>query len=162
MAQLYYYDGIGYILIEGSELADSFPNNADYYFEYSSSNDINRIIEKIDAAVAEGATISYDTNRPSDNWFLSLLPTLLIIIFGGVMVWVLYRMMAGSNRGAMGFGKSRAKAYASTKVKFDDIAGADEEKAELEEIVEFLKNLVNKVFLHQINLETYLKPLAFS
>lgn len=140
MAQLYYYDGIGYILIEGSELADSFPNNADYYFEYSSSNDINRIIEKIDAAVAEGATISYDTNRPSDNWFLSLLPTLLIIIFGGVMVWVLYRMMAGSNRGAMGFGKSRAKAYASTKVKFDDIAGADEEKAELEEIVEFLKN----------------------
>lgn len=140
MVQLYYYDGIGYILIEGSELADSFPNNADYYFEYSSSNDINRIIEKIDAAVAEGATISYDTNRPSDNWFLSLLPTLLIIIFGGVMVWVLYRMMAGSNRGAMGFGKSRAKAYASTKVKFDDIAGADEEKAELEEIVEFLKN----------------------
>ncbi len=140
MARLYYYDGTGYILIKDSKLADSFPNNADYYFEYSSSNDINRIVEKIDAAVAAGADISYDTNRPSDNWFLSLLPTLLIIIFGGVMVWVLYKMMTGSNRGAMSFGKSRAKAYATTKVKFADIAGADEEKAELEEIVEFLKN----------------------
>lgn len=140
MARFYYYDGIGYILVEGSDFADSFPNNSDYYFEYSSSNDINRIIEKIDAANEGGANISYDTNRPSDNWFLSLLPTLLIIVFGGVMVWALYKMMIGSNRGAMSFGKSRAKAYASTKVKFADIAGADEEKAELEEVVEFLKN----------------------
>ena len=146
MSELYYYDGTGYILVSGSPNADSFPTNSDYYFEYSSSNDINRIIEKIDAANAdntgvEGATIiSYDTNRPSDNWFLSFLPTLLIIIFGFVMVWVLYRMMSNSNKGALGFGKTRAKAYATTKVRFSDIAGADEEKAELEEIVEFLKN----------------------
>ncbi len=141
MAELYYYDGTGYILVEGSSNAQSFPNNADYYFEYSSSNDINRIIEKIDNAVTEdGKTITYDTQRPSENWFLNFLPTLLIIVFGFVMVWALYRMMANSNRGALSFGKTRAKAYASTKVKFSDIAGADEEKAELEEIVEFLKN----------------------
>ncbi len=140
IAQLYYYDGTGYILVVGSENADSFPNNSDYYFEYSSSNDINRIIEKIDAANLAGANITYDTNRPSDNWFLSFLPTLLIIIFGFIMVWVLYRMMANSNKGALSFGKTRAKAYATTKVRFSDIAGADEEKAELEEIVEFLKN----------------------
>ena len=137
MEKLYFHEGIGYILIEGSEFTDSFPNNADYYFQYASELDKDRVIEKIDAS---GEDIEVKTLPASDNWFLSLLPTLLIIIFGGVMVWVLYRMMAGSNRGAMGFGKSRAKAYASTKVKFDDIAGADEEKAELEEIVEFLKN----------------------
>lgn len=146
MSELYYYDGTGYILVSGSPNADSFPTNSDYYFEYSSSNDINRIIEKIDAAnadntgVEDATIISYDTNRPSDNWFLSFLPTLLIIIFGFVMVWVLYRMMSNSNKGALGFGKTRAKAYATTKVRFSDIAGADEEKAELEEIVEFLKN----------------------
>ena len=146
MAELYYYDGTGYILVADSKNADSFPTNSDYYFEYSSSTDINRIIEKIDAMNEENATngvevvISYDTNRPSDNWFLSFLPTLLIIVFGFIMVWVLYRMMANSNKGALGFGKTRAKAYASTKVRFSDIAGADEEKAELEEIVEFLKN----------------------
>lgn len=146
MAELYYYDGTGYILVVDSKNVDAFPTNSDYYFEYSSSNDINRIIEKIDAMNEENATngvevvISYDTNRPSDNWFLSFLPTLLIIVFGFIMVWVLYRMMANSNKGALGFGKTRAKAYASTKVRFSDIAGADEEKAELEEIVEFLKN----------------------
>lgn len=146
MAELYYYDGTGYILVADSKNADSFPTNSDYYFEYSSSNDINRIIEKIDAMNEENAqngievVISYDTNRPSDNWFLSFLPTLLIIVFGFIMVWVLYRMMANSNKGALGFGKTRAKAYATTKVRFSDIAGADEEKAELEEIVEFLKN----------------------
>ena len=146
MTELYYYDGTGYILVADSKNADSFPTNSDYYFEYSSSTDINRIIEKIDAMNEENATngvevvISYDTNRPSDNWFLSFLPTLLIIVFGFIMVWVLYRMMANSNKGALGFGKTRAKAYASTKVRFSDIAGADEEKAELEEIVEFLKN----------------------
>ncbi len=146
MAELYYYDGTGYILVADSKNADFFPTNSDYYFEYSSSNDINRIIEKIDAMNEENAqngievVISYDTNRPSDNWFLSFLPTLLIIVFGFIMVWVLYRMMANSNKGALGFGKTRAKAYATTKVRFSDIAGADEEKAELEEIVEFLKN----------------------
>ncbi len=146
LAQLYYYDGTGYILVVDSKNANSFPTNSDYYFEYSSSSDINRIIEKIDIqngknAEIEGATIiTYDTNRPSENWFLSFLPTLLIIVFGFVMVWVLYRMMANSNKGALGFGKTRAKAYATTKVRFSDIAGADEEKAELQEIVEFLKN----------------------
>ncbi len=145
LEQLYYYDGIGYILIKDSEIKDGFPNNADYYFEYSSSAEIAGIIEEIkthngDTTIPDLVYISYYTNRPSENWFLSFLPTLLIIVFGGVMVWVLYRMMAGSNRSALNFGKTRAKAYATTKVKFSDIAGADEEKAELEEIVEFLKN----------------------
>lgn len=141
--ELYYNGGVGYILVKGSKTS-GFPNNADYHFEYASSVEIQGVVDEIKAYnaanAAEEEDISYYTNKPSDNWFLSLLPTLLIIIFGGVMVWVLYKMMTGSNRSAMSFGKSRAKAYASTKVKFDDIAGADEEKAELEEIVEFLKN----------------------
>ncbi len=143
MTDFYYSDGIGYILVEGSKNKDSFPKNADYYFEYSTPADISKIIEKIDAANGtEGAKvqITYYTTKPGDNWFMSLLPTFLIIIFGGVMIWVLYRVMAGSNKSAMSFGKTRAKAFATTKVRFADIAGADEEKAELEEVVEFLKN----------------------
>ncbi len=137
MTKLYYSDGVGYVLVEGSQNERNFPNDADYYFEYSVSTDINRIIDKIDNS---GKEISYDTAKPSTNWFMSLLPTILIIAFGGIMIWVLYRMMAGSNRSAMSFGKTRAKGFVTTKVRFADIAGADEEKAELEEIVEFLKN----------------------
>ncbi len=143
MTELYYYDGIGYILTVDSPNADSFPTNSDYYFEYSSSSYIENVVIPLiqEHNAIEGAVyISHDGSRPSDNWFLSFLPTLLIIIFGFVMVWVLYRMMSNSNKGALGFGKTRAKAYATTKVRFSDIAGADEEKAELEEIVEFLKN----------------------
>lgn len=142
MSELYYSDGIGYILVVGSEHEKLFPQNADYYFEYSSSAEIASVIEKIDERIenAPEVKISYSTNKPSENWFLTYLPTILIIVFGGVMVYVFYRMMAGSNKSAMSFGKTKAKAYATTKVKFADIAGADEEKAELEEIVEFLKN----------------------
>lgn len=142
MSELYYSDGIGYILVKDSENQNTFPQNADYYFEYSSSVEIASVIEKIDERVesAPSIKISYSTNKPSENWLLTYLPTILIVVFGGVMIYVFYRMMAGSNKSAMSFGKTRAKAYATTKVKFADIAGADEEKAELEEIVEFLKN----------------------
>lgn len=142
MSELYYKDGVGYIIVVGSQNEKSFPQNADYYFEYSSSAEIASVISKIDARVAAApeVKIAYSTNKPSNNWFLTYLPTLLIIVFGGVMVYTFYRMMTNSNKSAMSFGKTRAKAYANTKVKFDDIAGADEEKAELEEIVEFLKN----------------------
>lgn len=142
MSELYYLNGVGYILVKGSENEKTFPQNSDYYFEYSSSAEISSVIEKIDERVGSGAgvSISYSTNKPSENWFLTYLPTILIVVFGGVMIYVFYRMMAGSNKSAMSFGKTRAKAYATTKVKFADIAGADEEKAELEEIVEFLKN----------------------
>lgn len=142
MSELYYSDGIGYILVKDSENQKTFPQNADYYFEYSSSAEIASVIEKIDERVesAPSVKISYSTNKPSENWLLTYLPTILIVVFGGVMIYVFYRMMAGSNKSAMSFGKTRAKAYATTKVKFADIAGADEEKAELEEIVEFLKN----------------------
>lgn len=141
MKELYYSNGTGYILVVDSKNEKTFPQNADYYFEYGSSAEIVSVIEKIDAANETAAIrISYSTSKPSENWFLTYLPTILIVVFGGVMIYVFYRMMAGSNKSAMSFGKTRAKAYATTRVKFADIAGADEEKAELEEIVEFLKN----------------------
>ena len=75
-------------------------------------------------------------------WWLSLLPgVFLVIIF--IVFWIM--MLGGKDmggKGAMSFGKSRAKiANPDTKkVKFEDVAGEDEEKEELMEVVDFLKN----------------------
>jgi len=75
-------------------------------------------------------------------WWVGMLPYLvLIIIFGAFWYFVMNRADGGAGR-AMSFGKSRAKLVTDDKKKvtFNDVAGADEEKNELEEIVEFLKN----------------------
>ena len=69
----------------------------------------------------------------------SLLPFLLLI---GVWIYFMNRMQGGRGGGAMGFGKSKAKMLTEKhgRVTFDDVAGIDEAKEELEEIVEFLRN----------------------
>ena len=87
---------------------------------------------KIETTVPEPETVS---------WWVSLLPTLLLVIIIGLFWFSFMRQQTGGH-GIGSFGKSRAKAAADNrqKVTFDDVAGADEEKKELEEIVEFLKN----------------------
>ena len=87
---------------------------------------------KLKTTVPEPETVS---------WWVSLLPTLLLVVIIGLFWFSFMRQQAGGH-GIGSFGKSRAKAAADNrqKVTFDDVAGADEEKKELEEIVEFLKN----------------------
>jgi len=72
-------------------------------------------------------------------FLITLLPFLLLI---GVWVYFMNRMQGGGKGGAMGFGKSKAKMLTEKqgRVTFDDVAGIDEAKEELEEIVEFLRN----------------------
>jgi cell division protease FtsH len=69
------------------------------------------------------------------NWF----PFLLLI---GVWIYIMRQMQGGGGRGAMSFGKSKAQLLSEDKnnITFDDVAGVDEAKAEVEELVEFLKN----------------------
>ena len=73
------------------------------------------------------------------TFLMSLLPIVLLI---GVWIYFMNRMQGGGRGGAIGFGKSKAKMLTEKhgRVTFDDVAGIDEAKEELEEIVEFLRN----------------------
>ncbi|WP_322894918.1 MULTISPECIES: ATP-dependent zinc metalloprotease FtsH [unclassified Yoonia] len=90
-----------------------------------------------------GANVPFEARSQETSVFqsfiLSLLPFVLLI---GVWIYFMNRMQGGGKGGAMGFGKSKAKLLTekSGRVTFDDVAGIDEAKEELEEIVEFLRN----------------------
>ena len=76
------------------------------------------------------------------SWLSEILPVLIgPLLFVGLLWFLFYRQMRGAGRGAMSFGKSRARLHKGTdKVTFKDVAGVDESKEELEEIIAFLKD----------------------
>ncbi|MGN0470613.1 MAG: ATP-dependent zinc metalloprotease FtsH [Acutalibacteraceae bacterium] len=90
--------------------------------------------------------MKYTWKQATDNsWWLSLIPNLILIILLGVVWWYFMRKLSGGMGDAgkqMNFGKAKIKSVSDEKRKttFADVAGADEEKEELREIVEFLKD----------------------
>ncbi len=87
--------------------------------------------------------IQVRVTKQAQSGFMSLLGMWVpFIVLIGVWVFFMNRMQGGGKGGAMGFGKSKAKLLTEKqgRVTFDDVAGIDEAKEELEEIVEFLRN----------------------
>ena len=87
--------------------------------------------------------VAVEAKAQEKNGILSYLGTLLPFFFIiGIWLFFMNRMQGGGKGGAMGFGKSRAKLLTEKqgKITFDDVAGIDEAKDDLEEIVEFLKD----------------------
>jgi len=89
------------------------------------------------------ADIWTSANAFETNWLQSWGPTILIIGGGAVLLIFLFSRMSASvnssNTKALEFNRSRARREDTSKVKFDDVAGCDEEKAEMIEIVQYLK-----------------------
>ena len=112
-------------------------SNGEKFTTYS-PNDPN-LIEKLSDKGVSISAAPLDEKMPSIfGILLSWFPMLLLIA-----VWIFFmRQMQGGKGGAMGFGRSKAKLMsdARKKVTFDDVAGIDEAKEEVQEIVEFLKN----------------------
>lgn len=76
------------------------------------------------------------------SWWIGLISPLITVILIGLLWYLMFRQAQGANNQAMSFGKSRARLASESKVKvtFADVAGVEEAKEELKEVVEFLKN----------------------
>ena len=124
------------VVIQGPEIHGTFTNGSS--FQTYAPNDPTLVSRLYNGKVAITA------KPPGDNvpWFVSLLVSWLPFI-ALIGVWVfLSRQMQGGAGKAMGFGKSRAKMLteAHGRVTFEDVAGVDEAKQDLQEIVEFLRD----------------------
>ena len=83
------------------------------------------------------------TPEPSTPWFFELLPSLFILFFMLIIWFVFMNQSQGGGGKVMNFGKSKAKVHKDdekTRVTFKDVAGLNEEKEDLQEVVDFLKN----------------------
>ena len=141
--EIYAYNGEARVLLRDSKVEDKtqFPNQADAYFKYTSQSweQILTEIQTYNDGKTEELQIKWSNPPVEASWFETLMPFLYIGL-GLLSIYLIFRMFTKSNSNAMQFGKNKARLTSNIKVRFSDIAGAEEEKAELQEIVEFLKN----------------------
>ena len=91
----------------------------------------------------EGKIVFGGEAKPSTPWFVELLPTLLLIFFMVILWFGFMNQSQGGGGRVMNFGKSKAKVHKDdekTRVTFKEVAGLNEEKEDLQEVVDFLKN----------------------
>ena len=121
------------ILKNGTGIEVSIPPLEQFY------SDLGDVLQK---QMDEGKIDKVDYQPPAETpWWISMLPTIIMIVIF-VFFWLSFINQSGGGGKAMSFGKTRAKMVtdADKKHTFADVAGAEEEKEELAEIVEFLKN----------------------
>ena len=95
--------------------------------------------EEISSMGLSGVSIKYDNPTTTNSWTSYLVPGLGVVVML-ILMFFIFRQIGGQNKQAMSFGQTKARLTKNVTVRFSDVAGAEEEKTELREIVDFLKN----------------------
>ncbi|NLW00003.1 MAG: ATP-dependent zinc metalloprotease FtsH [Clostridiales bacterium] len=137
---------------KGSRYENSFPDKYDFqvylpsmeaFLQDVRAAEARRLGKSSDDITLADFGFAWDPQPPAEPpWWLNLLPFAVIIVLFVVFWFVFMQQAQGGGNRVMAFGKSRAKLHQDTKrrITFEDVAGADEEKNELKEVVDFLKN----------------------
>jgi len=133
---------IDHVLQKENTLTGSYGEEERYTADYyGSTNDLVAILSDNGVKVGEGG-ISLDVKASGIDWGMIALQILLPIMMIGALFYFLFRSARGAGTQAFNFGKSRARLSSGNKptVTFADVAGTEEAKEEVQEVVDFLKS----------------------
>ncbi|MBQ7602526.1 MAG: ATP-dependent zinc metalloprotease FtsH [Clostridia bacterium] len=125
-----------------NERKQSVTKKYDFTTTYVSSEYLMNYIDQVNAdLVAAGKTkINAEFKIQTESIWARILPYVGMALLMGLFLWLAYRMFSNMSGKNNEFGKNKARVDIGLKVRFSDVAGCDEEKREVQELVEFLKN----------------------
>ncbi len=133
---------ISKIVVSGDDLRITRSNGVEVASRKEPGADITDVLTNLGVTqeMLNGITIEVQTPSEWGSWFAILSSLLPLLLLGGLLLFMMRQAQAGNSQ-ALSFGKSRARMFSGDKptVTFDDVAGVEEAKQELLEVVEFLK-----------------------
>ncbi len=134
-------DNVKSIKAEGNSasvvLKEAVDGKTAYQVKFYSQELLEELIIQVQS---EGKSVEYTADIKEVPFLVTIIPYILLAALVVIFILFLVGQSQGGNARVMNFGKSRARLYTSSKIKFEDVAGADEEKEEMAELVSFLKD----------------------